>query len=60
GETGPQRDVVLLNAAAALCVADRATTLAQGVEQARESIDSGAAATVLERWISFCLGHASP
>ena len=60
GETGPQRDVVLLNAAAALCVADRATTLAQGVEQARESIDSGVAATVLERWISFCLGHASP
>ncbi|MEJ6478834.1 MAG: anthranilate phosphoribosyltransferase [Paracoccaceae bacterium] len=43
GETGAYRDAVLLNAAAALIVADRATTLKEGVEIARESIDSGAA-----------------
>ena len=60
GETGPRREIVLLNAAAALCVAGRATTLAHGVEQARESIDSGAAATLLEDWIAFCAEQASP
>jgi anthranilate phosphoribosyltransferase len=38
------RDAVLLNAAAALIVADRVTDLKAGVEMARESIDSGAAA----------------
>ena len=43
GETGAYRDAVLLNAAAALIVADRAATLKEGVEIARESIDSGAA-----------------
>ncbi|MCW1932469.1 anthranilate phosphoribosyltransferase [Pararhodobacter zhoushanensis] len=38
------RDAVLLNAAAALMVADKATTLKEGVAMARESIMSGAAA----------------
>lgn len=37
------RDAVLLNAAAALLIADRATTLREGVEIARASLDSGAA-----------------
>lgn len=41
GEHGPRRDVVLMNAAAALFAAGRATDLAEGVSQARESIDSG-------------------
>ncbi len=43
GAPGAYRDAVLLNAAAALLVADRVTTLAKGVELARQSIDSGAA-----------------
>lgn len=43
GEPGAYRDAVLLNAAAALVVADKATDLKQGVEMARHSIDSGAA-----------------
>jgi anthranilate phosphoribosyltransferase len=43
GAPGAYRDAVLLNAAAALLVADRVTTLAEGVELARQSIDSGAA-----------------
>ena len=48
GEGGPLRDVVLLNSAAALLVAGRAQTLADGVELAARSIDSGAALRVLE------------
>jgi anthranilate phosphoribosyltransferase len=44
GAPGAYRDAVLLNAAAALVVADRAASLRDGVEMARASIDSGAAA----------------
>jgi anthranilate phosphoribosyltransferase len=43
GATGAYRDAVLLNAAAALMVADRVTGLKDGVAMAAESIDSGAA-----------------
>ncbi|MFT3974811.1 MAG: anthranilate phosphoribosyltransferase [Amaricoccus sp.] len=43
GEASAYRDAVLLNAAAALVIADRATDLAAGVAIARDSIDSGAA-----------------
>ncbi len=43
GDPGPQRDVVLLNAAAALYAAGRAKSLATGVAEAARSIDSGAA-----------------
>jgi anthranilate phosphoribosyltransferase len=43
GEPSPYRDAVLLNAAAALVIADRAADLPEGVEMARASIDSGAA-----------------
>lgn len=51
GESGPRRDVVLLNAAAALEVAGAAPSLAEGLELAARSIDSGAALATLERWI---------
>jgi len=43
GAPGAYRDSVLFNAAAALVVADRVSSLPEGVEMARESIDSGAA-----------------
>ncbi|MDO9637932.1 MAG: anthranilate phosphoribosyltransferase [Pseudotabrizicola sp.] len=43
GAAGAYRDAVLFNAAAALVVADKAKTLTEGVEMARQSIDSGAA-----------------
>lgn len=49
GEPGPARDVVLLNAGAAIYVADRAPTIAAGMEKARSAIDSGAAKRLLER-----------
>ncbi len=48
GEAGPYRDIVVLNAAAALVVADQADGLARGAELARGAIDSGAASTRLD------------
>ena len=43
GASGAYRDAVLLNAAAALVVAEKVASLPEGVELARESLDSGAA-----------------
>ncbi len=51
GEEGPQRDVVLLNSAAAIVVGGRAEDLSVGLEMARESIDSGKARQALDRLI---------
>ncbi|MHB8394611.1 MAG: anthranilate phosphoribosyltransferase [Candidatus Dormibacteria bacterium] len=51
GEAGPMSDVVLLNSAAALVAGERAETLAEGLDLARASLGSGAAADVLERLI---------
>jgi anthranilate phosphoribosyltransferase len=48
GARGPHRDVVLLNAAAALKVGGKASTLKAGVEQAAEAIDSGRARALLK------------
>lgn len=48
GAPGAYRDAVLLNAAAALVVVGAAADLASGVEQARASIDSGAAKSKVE------------
>ena len=48
GETGPYRDIVVLNAAAALVVAGEADTLPRGAELARASLDTGAAAARLD------------
>lgn len=47
GQAGAYRDIVLLNAAAALVVADRAADLAEGVAQAAGVIDDGRAAKAL-------------
>jgi anthranilate phosphoribosyltransferase len=52
GEAGPHRDLVVLNAAAALYVGGLAADLEAGVARATEAIDSGAAANVLERLIA--------
>jgi len=49
GETGPRRDVVLLNAGAALVVAGVADGFADGVAQARSAIDAGRPRDLLER-----------
>ena len=50
GERGAYRDIVLLNTAAALVVADRAPDLRAGVALAAETIDTGRAADLLARW----------
>ena len=52
GEKGPLRDVVLLNAAAALVVGDAAPDLATGFEAAAAAIDSGRAAATLEKFVA--------
>ncbi len=52
GEEGPRRDLVLLNAAAAIYVGDLAESLGEGVEKATAAVDDGAAAELLERLIA--------
>ena len=51
GESGPRRDIVVLNAAAGLVAAGHAKDMKSGMARAAESIDSGAAATALERLV---------
>ncbi|MFY8031046.1 MAG: anthranilate phosphoribosyltransferase, partial [Devosia sp.] len=56
GSKDPYRDVVLLNSAAALIVADKADTLKAGVALAAEAIDSGKARRVLDQLIAVSNG----
>ena len=53
GEPGPRRDVVLLNAAAALVIAGRAVDFAAGVRCAADAIDSGAGLRLLAHLRKF-------
>jgi len=48
GETGPKRDIVLLNTAAVLLVADVVADLAEGVQRAAHVIDSGAVTMLVD------------
>ena len=52
-DRGPRRDVVLLNAAAALQVGSVASNLQEGISQAAGSIDSGSALRALESLIAY-------
>jgi anthranilate phosphoribosyltransferase len=56
GEPGPARDIVVLNAAAGLMAIDSSTTPMNAAHRAAAAIDSGAAASVLERLAA--LSHA--
>ena len=51
-DKGPKRNTVLMNAGAALYIADKAATLEEGVKMAAELIDSGKALETMERFIS--------
>ena len=51
GEAGPYRDIVLLNSAAALVVADKASDLAQGLTLAQNAIDEAQAKAALEKLV---------
>lgn len=53
GEAGARRDAVLLNAAGAIAAAGHAEDLAEGLELAVRTVDSGAAAERLEQLIAF-------
>ena len=53
GEKGPQRDGVLLNAAAAFVSASLESSFKEGIERAEESIDSGRAGTKLDALVDF-------
>jgi anthranilate phosphoribosyltransferase len=50
---------VLLNAAAALLVADKVKTIEDGIALARETVDSGKARETLARLVAVSNGHAS-
>jgi len=58
GESGPRRDLVLLNAGAAIYLGGRAESLGAGVEAAAGAIDSGAGADLLERLIAATMAPA--
>ncbi|WP_024302558.1 anthranilate phosphoribosyltransferase [Pseudogulbenkiania sp. MAI-1] len=53
GQPGPARDIVLLNAGAAIYTADVTGTLADGIAKAREMIDSGAARAKLDQLVAL-------
>jgi anthranilate phosphoribosyltransferase len=59
GKPGPQRDVVLLNAAACLVVGGQAADLAQGVSLAAHSIDSGAARAKLDALVAYSINGSA-
>jgi anthranilate phosphoribosyltransferase len=53
GVKGPYRDIVLLNSAAALCVADAVQDISEGLEMASEALDSGQARYRLAQLVEF-------
>ncbi len=53
GQTGPRRDIVLLNAAAAFVVADRVRDWQEGIDLAIDSLDSGSANEKLRNLVKF-------
>ncbi|WP_417797806.1 anthranilate phosphoribosyltransferase [Terasakiella pusilla] len=56
GEVGPYRDVVLLNAAASLIVADKVETLEDGIQMAAQAIDNGKAKAALAKLVEITNG----
>jgi anthranilate phosphoribosyltransferase len=59
GAPGGKRDAVLLNAAGAIAAAGHAEDLAEGLERAREALDSGAALERLEALVAYSLEAAA-
>lgn len=53
GEKGPKRNIVLINASAALVAAEKASDIASGIKMAEESIDSGEANQKLKSLAEF-------
>ena len=59
GTPGTERSLAVLNAGAAIYVAGRAGSIAEGARRAEESIDSGAARAVLAGWLERTAGGGS-
>ncbi len=59
-EPGPARDIVLLNAGAAIYAANVVASLAEGVERAREALASGRAAQTLQQFVATTIELAGP
>ncbi|HLQ27320.1 MAG TPA: anthranilate phosphoribosyltransferase [Acidiferrobacterales bacterium] len=55
---GPERDIVILNAGAALYAAGIAGSIADGVGLARDTIESGAARAKLDEFVAYTRRHA--
>ncbi len=53
GEKGPKRDAVVLNAGAAIYIANKANSMAEGVKIAEEMLDNGKALQLLENFIAL-------
>lgn len=60
GEKGVQRDIVLLNSAAAIVAGQKARDWKEGLAAAAASIDSGAAQKKLDQLVEFTAKHAKP
>jgi len=60
GEEGPARDIVCLNAGAALYAAGVATSIADGLVRAQAAVDSGAALAKLREFAAFTQSLAAP
>jgi anthranilate phosphoribosyltransferase len=58
GAPGPRRDIVILNAAAALVAGNKAETIEEGIKMAIESVDKGQALDKLKRLVEFSQGFA--
>jgi anthranilate phosphoribosyltransferase len=59
GETGPARDIVLLNAAVSLLIAGAVPTVTEGIERASAAVDSGAATARLEQLVAVSRQEAA-
>jgi anthranilate phosphoribosyltransferase len=60
GAEGGHRSAVILNAAGGIAAAGHAEDLRDGIAQAREAIDSGAAAARLDELVKFSRTEVSP
>ena len=58
-DTGPKRDIVILNAGAAIMAAGHAQSIADGIVVARDSLESGKALAKLDQLIQFSQSFAS-
>ncbi|MGH9163745.1 MAG: anthranilate phosphoribosyltransferase [Vicinamibacteraceae bacterium] len=56
GQAGPARDIVLLNAGAALFIAGRAASVHEGIQLAATTLDEGQAAGILDRMVDASQG----